>query len=145
MKPIKKIAGDILLLLYALQRKRGSLDAEIISFDRDMNSKAELEKSELGKKLLKVAAESITDVYNAMRYLEEGCFISFKESNDNMTYYFFNLRVTKSGIDIVEGIERGEKERKEFHITFNIKLADNVNLESLIKNEVGSFIKGLLI
>ena len=145
MKPIKKIAGDILLLLYAIQRERGSLDTEIISFDRDTKNKAELEKSKLGKKLLEITEGSIVDTYNAIRYLEEGYFLSFKESNDNMTYNFLNPRVTKIGIDIVEGIEQSEKERNEFYITFNIKLADNINLESLIKNEIGSLIKGSLI
>ena len=52
----------------------------------------------------------------------------------------FNFTVTAGGVDIIEGIERGEAERNNFYLTFNIKLADKINVESLVKNELGSIL-----
>jgi hypothetical protein len=45
----------------------------------------------------------------------------------------------------VEGVERDNEAKEKFTINFNIKLADNVTVESLIKSEVGSIFKGSIM
>jgi hypothetical protein len=54
------------------------------------------------------------------------------------------FRVTASGVDIIEGVERDVTAKQNFTINFNIKVADNITVESLIKNELGSIFKGSL-
>jgi len=49
------------------------------------------------------------------------------------------------GLILLKGLKGGEKEKNEFHVVFNIKLAENINIESLIKAELGSLIKASLI
>ena len=141
---LKKIAGDILLILYFLQRQHGYCDGGIISIDRKMDNPEALEKSTLGAKLIK-NGRSVADVYNALRYLQEKDFVSLSENNDNQTFNIFDLRVSAGGIDIIEGIVRGPEERQQFYITFNIKLTDSINIETLIKNEIGSLFKASVI
>ncbi len=145
IKSLKRISGDILLLLYFLQRQEGYCDDGILSFDRKMKVIEELNKSKLGNKIIELTKNSIPDAFGAIRYLEEKGFISFNESDDNMTYHFLNIRVTAYGIDIIEGIERGKEEKHEFHVTFNIKLAENINIDSLIKGEIENLFKLSLI
>ena len=137
MRPIQQISGDVLLLIYALQRQ-GETGDGIVSLDRRFT---QFESSEFGQKILAASGGKVIDAYEALRYLEEKGFLYFKESNDNMTFHFINMRVTAFGVDIVEGIEKGDAERKAFQMIFNIKLADNINVESLIKNELGSLVK----
>jgi hypothetical protein len=145
IKSLKKISGDVLLFLYFLQRRYGYCDDGILSFDRKMQIEEQLKNSKLGSKIIELTENSIPDAFGAIKYLEEKGFISFNESIDNMTYHFINIRVTAYGIDIIEGIERGEEEKKEFHINFNIKLAENINIDSLIKGEINSLLKLSLI
>lgn len=52
-----------------------------------------------------------------------------------------NFHVMSGGIDIIEGIERGAEARKVFNVTFNFKLAENINIDSLLKNEMESLVK----
>lgn len=146
MKTIKKIAGDLLLYFYSLQRQNKLDPAHIISFEghpgRDINLN---DKSEFGENILKLAAGSPIDTYNALKYLEEKAFIDFKKTGTTSGIIIHGTSLTAYGVDIIEGIERGEEEKKEFHITFNIKLADTINIESLIRAELGSLIKASLI
>ena len=62
-----------------------------------------------------------------------------------MGIHCHGLRLTAYGVDIIEGIEKSDKEKEAFKINFNIKLAENINIESLIKAELGSLIKASLI
>lgn len=147
MKSIKKISGDILLFLYSLQRKEGIPQHEIIRFSHFGEGKvSEFECSEkLKGVLMKLADDSIQDLYGAMIYLKEKHFIDCKWEIDSGGDNIFLLRVSAFGIDIIEGIERGKEEKNQFNVNFNIKLADNINLESLIKTEIGSLVKVSLI
>ena len=146
MKPIKKIAGELLLYLYSIQRNDASLLLEILSFNRDRDGKINLsEGSKLVENILKITNKSSIDVFNALNYLSGKYFISFSYSENTGGYLFNSIRVTSNGTDIIEGIERGPKEKKEFNINFNIKLADNINVESLLKAELGSLFKAALI
>ncbi len=151
MEPIKKIAGKILLYFYSIQRDDYSyLHDFILSFQMRHFSNGEKspvinnKEHKISKDLIKISGND-NNIYNALIYLYEKGFINMSRSSDNVSDHFLNISVSQGGIDIVEGIERGEKEKREFHVTFNIKLADDINIESLIKTELGSLIKASLI
>jgi len=155
MKLIKTIAGDLLLFFYVRQNKTGSIE-DIIEFNNDiyrqqfvddvseLKGKELKNDSQLSKGILEISGNS-NNAYNALRYLREKGFISWKEDGTNLSELFFNLRVTASGVDIIEGIERGKNEKIQFNLFFNIKLADNINVDSLIKLQLDSLIKASLI
>jgi hypothetical protein len=150
--PIKKISGDLLLLLYTLQRKVQIFDFTILQFEfsgtqllGDGHSIRLEDNSGLAHSLLEVTNGCHEDAYNALQYLHEKGFITFREEPVGSGTNLINeLRVSAGGIDIIEGIERGEKEKKAFTITFNIKVDNTFNVESLIKAELDSIFKGSL-
>lgn len=145
MTPVKHIAGDLLLFFYDCQRKNGFAPKNVIRFGGVFEGKIDLQdNSEFGKQLLDVSRGSPADAYNALRYLEEKHFLAFGKSTDTAGDLLHGFHVTAFGVDIIEGIERGPEEKNEFHVTFNIKLADNINVDSLIKAELGSLLKGLI-
>lgn len=141
MEPIKKIAGDLLLFFYAQQRKRGFPDENIIEFGNAENMGVVVKKSTSIEGIMTVCKGSSTDAYNAIQYLREKSFIECNESDETNGILIYGIRVTAQGVDIVEGVERDKEGRDMFYITFNIKLADNINVESLIKNEVDAIFK----
>lgn len=144
MKPIKTIAGELLLLMYTLYRNEAKLERVTIEF---YDQKADFSAKgidNLKEDIIQIA-ESPLNAYNGLKYLEESGFIHFDLNISNVWYLLYNLEVTASGIDIIEGIERGEQERDYFYLTFNIQVNNNVNIDSLIKAEIGSLIKAALI
>ena len=88
---------------------------------------------------LKVLAGSDVNILNALNYLKEKGFIYFDNFPDNISLNFINFRIASPGIDIVEAVERGEDEQDRFTVNFNIKIENknNLNVESLIKTELG--------
>ena len=138
MKPIKKIAGDILIFFYYIQRKNGTPIADILRFSNNFNGPIAIEgNNQFNEGILKIASESHIDAYNAINYLYEKGFIECKIKSDTGGDDYIMLKVSSSGIDIIEGIERGKDEKKEFNIIFNIKIAENMNIDSLIKTQLG--------
>lgn len=102
-------------------------------------------QSDFAQKLVSLCRGSAADLYNALMYLSQKGFINLMANRSSAGDSLHDFSVTSGGIDIIEGIERGQAERNNFYITFNIKLADNINIESLLKNEIGSILKGSLI
>jgi len=147
MQNIKKIAGDILLYLYKIQREKAFMASyEILHFGKHENEGINLSgDTEFSKSILKISASLPADAYNALSYLKDHCFIELKEHPNTGGVVISNIIVTAEGFDIIEGIEREEEARQTFTVTFNIKLADNINVESLIKNEVGSILKASVL
>lgn len=141
MRPITKIAGDLLLFFYARQRERGFSDDQVIEFGRAGDKGVVMDNSSLSNEIRKVCGESAIDTYNAICYLQENFFINYKESEDNVSKYIHSIRVIAPGINIIEDIERNDAGRDKFHVTFNIKLAENINVESLLKTELGGLIR----
>ncbi len=134
----------MLLLFYDLQRKLAFASDIILEFPRsDVNPKTITLRndSEIAKSILAVSNQSAADAYNALMYLKDKRFIFFDERPLNTLEIFINLRVTGAGTDIVEGVVRDDEGRKNFNITFNIKLAENITIDSLIKGELGSILK----
>jgi hypothetical protein len=145
MKPIKQIAGEILLYFYTLQRKNGSGSMESLVFLTSHDAPLTLEEqSDLSKDLLIICNDSAPDLYNALLYLKQRSFVSMGGSEPTGAKTFNSFVVASSGIDIIEGIERGSNERNNFFVTFNIKVENNVNVESLLRAELGSIFKGSL-
>ncbi len=147
MKTIKQISGDILLYFYYLQRDDYSyLHDFTLSFQMRHFSNGEKspvmgkKDNDICKNLLKIS-EKDNDIYNALMYLYEKSFIELSNSKSNVNDHFHNFKVSAYGIDIVEGIERGEEEKKNFNVNFNIKVKNNFNVESLLKAELGSILK----
>ena len=130
-----------MLYYYTKQRKEGFVDHSI-SFE-GINSKTMT--SNCSQDLLELADNVPANLYMAFRYLQDKYFLEFKISSDTGSDHFHNFRITSVGIDIIEGIERDSAAREEFTINFNIKLAENINIESLIKAELESILKASLI
>lgn len=152
MEPIKTIAGKILLYFYLIQRNDyAKLHDLVLEFQMRHFSNKDDESPQITHKenavaqnLLKISGND-NNVYNALIYLQDKGFIEMRKIPDNVNDNFLNFSVSSAGIDIIESIERGESEKKEFNIIFNIKLADNINVENLIKAELGSLFKASLI
>lgn len=142
---MKKIAGEILLYFYTLQRRSGLGSMENLVFTGQNEPLSLTTESKLAKDLLSICDDSAPDLFNALRYLRERDFVSMYHHSPIGAEALNSFVVTANGIDIVEGVERGADDRKRFYVTFNMKLADNINIESLIKNELGSIFKASLI
>lgn len=136
-KSIKEIAGDILLYFYARQRETGFALPDQINFGGIYSSQINYSGPENLKKISRKPA----DLYNAFRYLDEKHFIDFKTAHSSAADTFYNIRLSAQGIDIIEGVELNEQARRNFTINFNIKLADNINVDSLVKAQLGNLLK----
>lgn len=143
MKSVKSIAGEALLYFYIKQRKEGFGSMEILQFS-DWDNITIAGQGRIAEEISKLD-DSPANIYNALTYLNEKGYLSFKLSRSTGGDSVHNFRVTASGVDIIEGVERDEAAKHNFTLNFNIKLADNVTIESLIKNELGSIFKGSLI
>lgn len=147
MVPIKKIAGEIILYLYLLQRQDvAKLKGQMLNFglwhQPTGASGAQLNnRTDTIFAVCDFDAYTDNDLYNALVYLYDSGLIEYKDSKDNTGSHFFNLKVTSYGIDMVEGIERGEEEKKIFNMTFNFNITNDVTIESLLKAEFGSLFK----
>lgn len=151
MVSIKKIAGEILLYLYILQRQDiGKLKNAMLSFALwhlpEGKEGAQLDRrSETILGVSDFDAYTDNDLYNALSYLYESALIDFRDSRDSAGSHLINLKVTSHGIDMVEGIERGPEEKRVFNTTFNFNITNDVTVESLLKAEFGSLIKASLL
>ncbi len=92
------------------------------------------------KNLLELT-DNDNNLYNALKYLEDKGFISMKCTSDRVCDLISELRVLSNGVDVIEAILRGEKERQEFYTTFNIKLVDKIDIEGLLEKQLGSLYK----
>ena len=139
MEPIKAIAGRILLYFYSIQRDDYScLHDLLLSFQMrhfkssEKSPVLESKESKISENLIKIAGND-NNIYNALMYLYEKGFIDMSKDQNNVSDSLLNFSFTSRVIDIIEGVEREAEERNNFYITFNIKLADDIKIESLIK------------
>lgn len=87
----------------------------------------------------------MVDIYNSLVYLKGHRLIDYNKMGDTGSENFAGFKVTSNGVDIIEGIERTEEQKRQFNIIFNLKLADNISIDSLIKNEIGSIFKASVV
>ena len=151
-KPIKTIAGEILLYFYFLQRKNiTDLNMQIIGFYYKRTDKNKLDGiviPDRDKTIFnneKFSEYTDVDIFNALIYLNDSYFITYSESKTTTGSHIHNIKVTASGIDLIEGIERGQDEQKVFNVTFNFNVQNNVTVESLLKAELGSIFKASVL
>lgn len=142
MKSTKKLSGELLLYFYAKQRQRGFNSHEIMRFTDWDNIKL-VGQSGMEAEVAKLSS-NYADLYNAILYLGEKGYLYFKQSRNSGGDMIHSFRVTAPGVDIIEGVERDTAAKQNFTVNFNIKVADNITVESLIKNELGSVFKGSL-
>ena len=153
MKPLKKISGEILLYFYWLHRRDSSkLHDAILTFqlrqfsqDRKEVGPALERRNESVMNIDELKEYSDGDLLNAIKYLCDYRLITFNISKTNVGDIFLNFEVTAHGVDLIEGIERGDVERNQFNVTFNFKINNEITVESLLKAELGSLIKASLI
>ncbi len=148
-KPIKTIAGQILLYFYLLHRTKPVLLSDWMMSFNTYTKKISIEdrsNTEVIDSLIQISSNEM-DIINALEYLSQKHFISTGGKGLDMSgnATFHSVKLTAGGIDIIENIEQGESEQKNFEINFNINVNNNMNIESLLKTEIGSLFKGSLI
>jgi len=128
-----------LLVIYVLQRIRGDVVGEKRIKFEVLNHYNIIHDTVFISKLKEIGIFDI-DIYNSLQYLKEKGYIIFSETFDsdkyNSPHIIQNIRVTANGIDIIENISQDKDSRDKFSYTFNIKMADTVTIDSLIKNEI---------
>ncbi|MEO7905103.1 MAG: hypothetical protein ABIR91_04900, partial [Candidatus Saccharimonadales bacterium] len=124
MVTIKETAGKIILYFYQLQRVdpigMGSRQLAFIG-KKDGGLALTSDKKWLTGNLLDIGASS-TDVYNAFTYLTDKDFIRSKERVSATARVYVEIQLTSSGIDIIEGIERGHAGKQDFYTAFNMQV-----------------------
>lgn len=133
---IQEAAQKILLIFYKRYTTQGFITEEVMQFEYD--DKWELDTDdELLKSALDDEIGSPILIKNALQYLKEKGLVSFMVegllSGDFVALYF---NLTSGGVDMIEGIGGAGNTRDIYQNTFNVKLADNINIESLLKNEL---------
>lgn len=142
------MAGKILLYFYGIQRiSAHKLQDTIFEFEiENENSYTPpvllTDDEKIIEGLLEIN-DSTLDLLAALHYLYDKFFINLKHVETSGSEIFHNIKVTAAGIDIIEGVERGEVEKNEFNVTFNIKVENNVSVDSLLKANLGSIFTGL--
>lgn len=153
LTPIKTIAGEVLLYFYLLQRKSATdLNFAILNFKLKLTPETKIEGVEMQERQMSILKEekfdaySDVDLFNSLTYLSELGLILYEEIKDiSGGSHFAQLKITALGINIIEGIEQGEEEKREFNVTFNFNVQNNVTVESLLKAEFGSIFKASLL
>jgi len=141
MKPIKEISGEILLYFYAIYRKDANKLKNANLFFRYPDFELE-NKDTIIKKFNQSKKYSNQDLFNALIYLGDKKFINFQKGRYmDGREQIVAIKLTSSGIDIIEGIERGKKERERINITFNFNITNETTVESLLKANFGSLFK----
>lgn len=151
--PIKTIAGEILLYFYLLQRRNVTdLSYAMLHFKLKLTPETKIKGIEMLQRNESILKEekfdnyTDVDLFNALTYLRELQLITYEEIKDISGGSHINqIQITAQGIDLIEGIERGLQEKKEFNITFNFNIKNDVTIESLLKNEFGSIFKASLL
>ncbi len=151
--PIKTIAGEILLYFYLLQRKNVTdLSYAMLNFRLKLTPETKIEGIEMQQRNESILKEekfntySDVDLFNALTYLNELGLISYEDVKDiSGGSHLRDFKITAQGIDLIEGIERGQLEKRDFNITFNFNIKNDVTVESLLKAEFGSIFKASLL
>jgi hypothetical protein len=79
---------------------------------------------------------------NAFNYLLKSGLVAKKGDRKEVVgaLIIIGLHLTPRGIDTIEGIEQSPEKKKVVKSLFNINVTSNMNVDSLIKAEVGNII-----
>lgn len=144
---IKETAGKLLLYLYELHRNTpGDMKYLQLSFDNVSGGgvKVHSDNKQLKENLNKINP-SDSDIYTAFLFLQDKYFIlaNTPTKTPQVVDFYIGVRLTDRGVDVIEGIERGQEEKQAFNVTFNIKVDNNMNVESLVKANLSMLGLGL--
>ena len=95
------------------------------------------DKKWLVKDLLGINNTSL-DLLNAFIFLHNKGFIKSKERVSTGARIYVEIQITDTGIDIVEGVERGRDGKQDFETTFNIKVDDGSDVDGLVKDNLSA-------
>lgn len=135
---IKETAGKILLYFYQLQRTVPlSMQNRQLGFisKKDGGVSLTSDKKWLTDNLLAINPKS-ADILNAFMFLRDKGYIASKERASGEARVYVGVQILGTGIDIVEGIERGDDGKHEFNVAFNIAVKSGVDVERLISDNL---------
>lgn len=142
MNTLQEISEKVLLAFYKIHREEGEILEESISFDKDEQWEVSGGNQELVDALIGLADGSVLDLKNSLKYLHEKDLVSFKTQGYlGGEVEIYNLEVTSNAIDLIEGVTGAETSKAVYQTIFNVKLAENINLESLITAKLGAEFK----
>lgn len=142
MKTIQKMSEELLLSFYVMQNKKGYITKNTIAFMGPSTWRFHSGESAVREVLTLISAGSVINLKNAFQYLKDKRLIDFQANGIfQESIEIYNLSITAAGVDIIEGVGGAETEKGKYQMAFNVKLADNINVESLIKAELGSIFK----
>lgn len=135
---IKETAGKVLLYFYKLQRATPlTMAHRQVGFiaKKEGGQTLTSDKTWLSKDLQGINPVS-SDVLNAFTFLLNKDFIESSERVSANARIYVGIQLTDKGIDIIEGIERDRDGKRSFELAFNIAIADDVDVEGLIKENL---------
>jgi hypothetical protein len=133
---IKETAGKMLLYFYQLQRTAPlTMPYRQIGFvtKKEGGVGMSSDKKWLTKDLLSINPVS-NDIFNAFLFLMKKNFIETRERTTAGAKVYVGIHLSELGIDVIEGIERGEEGRQDFTRTFNISVDGVSEVDELIKD-----------
>lgn len=136
---IKETAGKILLYFYQLQRTVPlSMQNRQLGFISKKDGSVSLtsDKKWLTENLLSINPKS-ADILNAFTFLLDKKYIVSRERVSGEARIYVGVQVVGAGIDVIEGIERGDDGKHEFNVAFNIAINSGVDVERLISDNLG--------
>lgn len=137
---IKETAGKVLLYFYQLQRTAPlAMPYRQLGFidKKEKGIGLTSDKKWFAKDLLGINPAS-SDIFNAFSFLRSKGYIKSNERVGASAIIYVGIQLTGAGIDIIEGIERGNDGKHEFELAFNIGVEDSRDVESLIKECLGA-------
>src|SRR6478736_5811635 len=90
------------------------------------------DKKWLTKDLLDINP-AVADLLNAFMFLRDKRYIQSEERATAAARIYVGIQLTGLGIDIIEGVERDREGKNAFTETFNIEVADNIDMDRLVK------------
>ena len=140
---IQEAAQKILLIFYKRLLTQGLITDEVMEFDHDTEWELDFD-DEILRYALEDEVGSPMLIKNSLQYLEGKGLITFKTrgllSGDFAAYHF---KITSRGIDMIEGVGGAGNSRVIYQNTFNVRLAENINVESLLKAELKTSVLSL--
>lgn len=135
---IKETAGKVLLYLYQLQRVTPLVmpHRQVGFIDKkDKGLELTSDKRWLMEDLRDINSAAV-DTYNAFNFLLDKEFITTRRRVTANARVYVGAQLTAKGIDIVEGVERGQNGKRAFEEAFNIKVGSSMGTRELIDDKL---------
>lgn len=140
---IKETAGKMLLYFYQLQRTvpLEMRHRQLVFVTRpDGGIIMSSDKKWLAKDLLDISGKSV-DALNALMFLRGKKMIYSVERVVVGKRLYVGVQLTDRGIDVIEGVERGQSGQDDFTTMFNIAIDHDLDVDHLVKQQLGSLLR----